>query len=46
MAATDDPAVNAAVAAEAEAGRVFCSRADDAEASTRLDPRGRAGTTA
>ncbi|WP_026922680.1 uroporphyrinogen-III C-methyltransferase [Glycomyces arizonensis] len=33
LAATDDPAVNAAVAAEAEADRVWCVRADDAEAS-------------
>ncbi|SDE35706.1 uroporphyrinogen-III C-methyltransferase [Glycomyces harbinensis] len=33
LAATDDPAVNAAVAAEAEAARTWCVRADDAEAS-------------
>ncbi|WP_035700915.1 uroporphyrinogen-III C-methyltransferase, partial [Glycomyces tenuis] len=33
LAATDDPAVNAAVAAEAEADRIWCVRADDAEAS-------------
>ncbi|MEU6860935.1 uroporphyrinogen-III C-methyltransferase [Glycomyces sp. NPDC046736] len=33
LAATDDPAVNAAVAAEAEARRTWCVRADDAEAS-------------
>lgn len=33
LAATDDPAVNAAVAAEAEADRLWCVRADDAEAS-------------
>ena len=32
-ACTDDPAVNAAVAAEAEASRVWCVRADDAAAS-------------
>src|SRR5690606_7151632 len=33
LAATDDPAVNAAVAAEAETERIWCVRADDAEAS-------------
>ncbi|WP_030155362.1 uroporphyrinogen-III C-methyltransferase [Glycomyces sp. NRRL B-16210] len=33
LAATDDPAVNAAVAAEAEARRTWCVRSDDAEAS-------------
>nr|WP_255673061.1 uroporphyrinogen-III C-methyltransferase [Glycomyces amatae] len=33
LAATDDPAVNARVAAEAEADRTWCVRADDAEAS-------------
>ncbi|RRR97524.1 uroporphyrinogen-III C-methyltransferase [Glycomyces terrestris] len=33
LAATDDPAVNAAVAAEAEANRTWCVRSDDAEAS-------------
>ncbi|WP_232805827.1 uroporphyrinogen-III C-methyltransferase [Glycomyces xiaoerkulensis] len=33
LAATDDPEVNAAVAAEAEAGRVWCVRADDAGSS-------------
>jgi uroporphyrin-III C-methyltransferase/precorrin-2 dehydrogenase/sirohydrochlorin ferrochelatase len=38
VAATDDHAVNAAVAAEAEAARVFCSRADDAAASTAWTP--------
>ena len=38
VAATDDPAVNAAVAEEAEQGRVFCSRADDADASTAWTP--------
>src|SRR5215510_12347105 len=32
-AATDDPAVNAAVAAEAERARIWCVRADDAAAS-------------
>ena len=30
LAQTDDPRVNALVAAEAEAGRTFCVRADDA----------------
>ena len=38
VAATDDPAVNAAVAEEAERARVFCSRADDAGASTAWTP--------
>ncbi len=38
VAATNDPAVNAAVAAEAEASRVFCSRADDAGSSTVWTP--------
>ncbi|GAA1955509.1 uroporphyrinogen-III C-methyltransferase [Catenulispora subtropica] len=38
IAAADDPAVNAAVAREAEAGRVFCSRADSAEDSTAWTP--------
>jgi uroporphyrin-III C-methyltransferase / precorrin-2 dehydrogenase / sirohydrochlorin ferrochelatase len=38
VAATDDPAVNAAVAEEAELARVFCSRADDAGASTAWTP--------
>ena len=38
MAATDDPAVNAAVAAAAERARVFCSRADDASAATAWTP--------
>lgn len=33
LAATDDPAVNAAVAAEAEADRIWCVRADDADVS-------------
>lgn len=34
VAATDDPAVNAAVAAVAEKCRVFCARADDARESS------------
>jgi uroporphyrin-III C-methyltransferase/precorrin-2 dehydrogenase/sirohydrochlorin ferrochelatase len=38
VAAADDPVVNAAVAREAEAGRVFCSRADSAEDSTAWTP--------
>jgi uroporphyrin-III C-methyltransferase / precorrin-2 dehydrogenase / sirohydrochlorin ferrochelatase len=38
VAAADDPAVNGAVAREAEAGRVFCSRADSAEDSTAWTP--------
>ena len=38
VAATDDPSVNAAVADEAERARVFCSRADDAGASTAWTP--------
>ena len=38
VAATDDPAVNGAVAAEAERARVFCSRADDAGSSTAWTP--------
>jgi uroporphyrin-III C-methyltransferase/precorrin-2 dehydrogenase/sirohydrochlorin ferrochelatase len=37
-AATDDPAVNAAVAAEAEAKRIWCVRADDAGASAASTP--------
>ncbi len=37
-AATDNPAVNAAVAAEAEENRVWCVRADDAAASTAWTP--------
>jgi uroporphyrin-III C-methyltransferase/precorrin-2 dehydrogenase/sirohydrochlorin ferrochelatase len=37
-AATDDPAVNAAVAAAAEQDRVWCVRADDAAASTAWTP--------
>ncbi|PSL00836.1 uroporphyrin-III C-methyltransferase/precorrin-2 dehydrogenase/sirohydrochlorin ferrochelatase [Murinocardiopsis flavida] len=43
-AATDDPAVNAAVAAEAEAARVWCVRADDRHASAAWTPaKGAAG---
>ncbi|OLE21590.1 MAG: uroporphyrinogen-III C-methyltransferase [Catenulispora sp. 13_1_20CM_3_70_7] len=38
VAAADAPAVNAAVAREAEAGRVFCSRADSAEDSSAWTP--------
>src|SRR5919199_5904361 len=38
VAATDDPAVNAAVAAEAEQARVFCARADDRSASSVWTP--------
>jgi uroporphyrin-III C-methyltransferase/precorrin-2 dehydrogenase/sirohydrochlorin ferrochelatase len=38
LAATDDAAVNAAVAAAAEANRVFCVRADDGAASTAWTP--------
>ena len=38
VAATDDPAANAAIAAEAETARVFCSRADDAAGSTAWTP--------
>ena len=34
MAATDDPGVNAAVAAAAEERRIFCARADDARESS------------
>jgi uroporphyrin-III C-methyltransferase / precorrin-2 dehydrogenase / sirohydrochlorin ferrochelatase len=37
-AATDDPAVNARVAAEAERSRVWCVRADDAAASAAWTP--------
>jgi len=37
-AATDDPAVNAAVAAAAERDRVWCVRADDATASAAWTP--------
>src|SRR3954469_5410481 len=38
VAATDDPAVNAAVAAEAEGSRIFCARADDRSASSVWTP--------
>jgi uroporphyrin-III C-methyltransferase/precorrin-2 dehydrogenase/sirohydrochlorin ferrochelatase len=38
VAATDDPSVNAAVAAEAEADRIFCARADDRAASSVWTP--------
>jgi uroporphyrin-III C-methyltransferase/precorrin-2 dehydrogenase/sirohydrochlorin ferrochelatase len=38
VAATDDPAVNAAVAAEAEGLRIFCARADDRSASSVWTP--------
>jgi uroporphyrin-III C-methyltransferase len=38
VAATDDPAVNAAVAEEAERERVFCARADDRSASSAWTP--------
>ena len=42
-AATDDPAVNAAVAAEAEQGRIWCVRADDGDVTVAVtaggDPR-------
>ena len=38
VAAADDPAVNAAVAREAEEARVFCSRADSAEDSSAWTP--------
>ncbi len=37
-AATNDPAVNAAVAAEAERSRIWCVRADDASASAAWTP--------
>ncbi len=37
-AATDDPAVNAAVAAGAERRRIWCARADDAAASSAWTP--------
>jgi uroporphyrin-III C-methyltransferase/precorrin-2 dehydrogenase/sirohydrochlorin ferrochelatase len=37
-ACTDDGAVNAAIAAEAEAMRIWCVRADDAEASAAWTP--------
>ncbi|QMU69184.1 uroporphyrinogen-III C-methyltransferase [Streptacidiphilus sp. P02-A3a] len=38
LVATSDPAVNAAAAAEAEANRTFCSRADDAATATAWTP--------
>jgi uroporphyrin-III C-methyltransferase/precorrin-2 dehydrogenase/sirohydrochlorin ferrochelatase len=38
VAATDDPEVNAAVAAEAEAGRVFCVRVDRSREGSALTP--------
>ena len=38
VAATDDPAVNAAVAAEAERTHTFCARADDRAASSVWTP--------
>ena len=38
VAATDDTAVNAEVAAHAEAARVFCARSDDAEAASAWTP--------
>jgi uroporphyrin-III C-methyltransferase/precorrin-2 dehydrogenase/sirohydrochlorin ferrochelatase len=38
LAATDDPAANAAVSAEAERRRVFCVRADDAAVATAWTP--------
>jgi uroporphyrin-III C-methyltransferase/precorrin-2 dehydrogenase/sirohydrochlorin ferrochelatase len=38
LVATDDPAVNEAVSAEAERCRVFCSRSDDAAAATAWTP--------
>src|SRR5262245_31565931 len=37
-AATDDPAVNEAVAAEADRRRIWCVRADDAAASSAWTP--------
>jgi uroporphyrin-III C-methyltransferase/precorrin-2 dehydrogenase/sirohydrochlorin ferrochelatase len=48
-AATDSPAVNAAVATSAELHRIWCVRADDAEASSAWTPavaQGAAGTVA
>ncbi|MDI2126707.1 uroporphyrinogen-III C-methyltransferase [Yinghuangia seranimata] len=38
IAATDDPAVNAAVEADAEARRIFCVRSDDASRATAWTP--------
>jgi len=40
QALTDDPRVNEAVAAEAERSRIWCVRADDAEASAAWTPAG------
>ncbi|WP_395104069.1 uroporphyrinogen-III C-methyltransferase [Actinomadura sp. SCN-SB] len=46
QAVTDDAKVNAAVAAEAEASRIWCVRADDADASPAWTPAsGRVGET-
>jgi len=46
IACTDQPQVNAAVAAEAEETRTWCARADDAAASTAWTPAGgRVGDT-
>ncbi len=42
-ACTDDPAVNAAIAAEADAARIWCVRADDAAASRAWTPEVRVG---
>ncbi|MFT4128331.1 MAG: NAD(P)-dependent oxidoreductase, partial [Gordonia sp. (in: high G+C Gram-positive bacteria)] len=38
LACTDDPAVNAAVAAEADRRHTFCVRADDARLGTAVTP--------
>jgi len=38
LAATDDPAVNAAVVAEAERRRIFCVRADDGDLGSAVTP--------
>jgi uroporphyrin-III C-methyltransferase/precorrin-2 dehydrogenase/sirohydrochlorin ferrochelatase len=38
LVATDDPAVNAMVSAEAESLRVFCARSDDASAASAWTP--------
>ncbi|HEX2316501.1 MAG TPA: uroporphyrinogen-III C-methyltransferase [Thermomonospora sp.] len=46
QAVSDDPKVNAAVAAAAEAARIWCVRADDAEASAAWTPAsGQVGET-
>jgi len=46
QAVSDDPKVNAAVAAEAERARIWCVRADDAQASAAWTPAsGRVGET-